>query len=71
MTLQADRNPKQHLKVNSFIMLDGSPALVTSYTREHESHFMQDSQTEGEAQAMFSFAYMLTENAIVVSQLFF
>lgn len=65
MTLQADRDPKKHLKVNSLIMLDGSPALVTSYTREHESHFQQDSQVEGEAQALFSFAYLFTENNLV------
>lgn len=51
-------------------MLDGSPALVTSYTREHESHFQQDSQVEGETQALFSFAYLFTESNLVVSLLF-
>ncbi|XP_035227546.1 LOW QUALITY PROTEIN: fatty acid synthase-like [Stegodyphus dumicola] len=57
MCLQAEREPHNHLKVKSLILLDGSPALVTSYTREHESHFLKDSQIEGEAQALCSFSF--------------
>ncbi|GIY66143.1 fatty acid synthase [Caerostris extrusa] len=54
MCLQAERNPHDHAKVRNLVMLDGSPALVTAYTREHKSHFKGDS-TEEEAQALCSF----------------
>ena len=39
----------------NLVLLDGSPALVTSYTREHKTHFANGAKAEEEAQALCSF----------------
>ncbi|XP_054723843.1 fatty acid synthase-like [Uloborus diversus] len=61
MALQAQKEPTKYPVIKSVIMLDGAPALVTAYTREHESHFLQDSQVEGEAQALSFFTLHFME----------
>lgn len=61
MCLQAERNPQQHPKIRNLIMLDGSPALVTAYTREHKSHFQSDSIVEEEAQALCSYVLQFVD----------
>ncbi|GBO45550.1 Fatty acid synthase [Araneus ventricosus] len=61
MCLQAERDPQQHAKVRNLIMLDGSPALVTAYTREHKSHFQSDSIVEEEAQALCSYVLQFVD----------
>ncbi|GBN21855.1 hypothetical protein AVEN_51785-1 [Araneus ventricosus] len=55
MCLQAELDPETHAKVRNLIMLDGSPALMTVYTRKHKLYFMSDSDVEDEAQALFSY----------------
>ncbi|GBM63971.1 Fatty acid synthase [Araneus ventricosus] len=55
MCLQTELDPEQHVKVRNLIMLDGSPALMTAYTRMHKLYFMSDSDVEDEAQALCSY----------------
>ncbi|CAL1299396.1 unnamed protein product [Larinioides sclopetarius] len=61
MCVRAQRDPQQHAKVRNLVMLDGSPALVTAYTREHKSHFQSDSIVEEEAQALCSYVLQFVD----------
>lgn len=61
MCLQAESSPKAHPRVGSLVLLDGSPALVTSYTREHKAHFTKGSAAEEEAQALCSFVLQFVD----------
>ncbi|XP_071034019.1 fatty acid synthase [Parasteatoda tepidariorum] len=68
MAVQAERNGKQlHPKVLSVTMLDGSPALVTTYTKDHKARFLENAETMGEAQALCSFALQFID--IKISEL--
>ncbi|GFY63851.1 fatty acid synthase [Trichonephila inaurata madagascariensis] len=54
MCLQAELEPHKLPKVRNFILLDGSPALTTDYTKDYKIMF-QDSIVEEEAQALCFF----------------
>lgn len=61
MAIQAKNQIETVPAIKSLTMLDGSPALVTTYAKETESRFLIDSQTEGEVYALYAFTQQYTD----------
>ncbi|GBM53940.1 Fatty acid synthase [Araneus ventricosus] len=61
MCLQAERDPQLHAEVRDLIMLDGSPAFLSAYTRDHKLYFQSDSLANEEAQALCSYVLQFVD----------